>query len=458
MKKNILPIFISAMLAFSLVGCGGSGSSGSSSGDNGFYYYNAQNNSNNSTNNNDNNNNGNNNNNSNNNNIEELYKIKTIYKTSEGYIADICQIPSTCKIAFPVCSEKNGKILVCNNAFEENQEMEEFANNLIKPFSIQTIESGYALCFTTIGPTGENLNYLTINDPQYMDENGNRIVKTYITSNAKTLKSPRYIVTPNLIDIYGVDFSTESSYVYSAIKRPDQDSGEYKPSVKSVVFPNAKFFNLLVYSKYIVAGNLTAEGGIAVFDKDTLKEITEITDEIKIKSGQTTGKYITGLSYDNDGNIVYSSFQNTNKLAIYKYNPDGEDTLLCSSDEIPPAYEIVRGYQHFQDKFIFTSCGSNGNQGIYIMNFDGTGLQRIIAPTKDVPMINPAKIIMYNMWTKSATDDSNYPVSVDGVLWWTCCGGKFDREKGEFTGSEGNIYFRQFSEQEVKEIINNLAK
>ena len=73
-------------------------------------------------------------------------------------------------------------------------------------------------------------------------------------------------------------------------------------------------------------------------------------------------------------------------------------------------------------------------------------------------MINPAKIIMYNMWTKSATDDSNYPVSGDGVLWWTCCGGKFDREKGEFTGSEGNIYFRQFSEQEVKEIINNLAK
>ncbi len=345
--------------------------------------------------------------------------VKTIYYQSNGgNVTDVCTDGDN-NIYFNISSGQNSKIVKYDRK-KANPTVENLITGLTKPFSV--VYNSNNLYYTTReGSAGHVWRY-----------NLETNTKTsYSPSNEQSLLDPTYLTTVMLVGgpgyVIGVDSNINSRFGYIL----NDEENKFITTSLSTVHTSANFFDCITaYPSYLVTGSLSSSGGIGVFDFATRAEVTTATADSPLKSSTTTGKYITGLSYGKDNNIVYSSFQEPGKLNIYTYNPSGDDAILCTNGSIPAAYNIIRSNVN-PNKFYFTACGTTGAVGVYTMDLNGENIEKIAGPTTNQPMISPARIII--------NESASLPAGYEEIIW-TCGGGAFDATTKEFNGAQGAVY------------------
>ena len=345
--------------------------------------------------------------------------VKTIYYQSNGgNITDVC-VDGANNIYFPISSGQNSKIVKYDRS-KANPTTENLITGLIKPFSV--VYNSNNLYYTTReGSAGHAWKFDLVNKTK----------TAYSSSDSQNLLDPTYLKKVEVIGgpgvVVGTDCNLNSRFGYLL----NDDTNMFIATSSSEVHTSANFFDCITAPPtYLITGSLSSAGGIGVFDFSTLKEVKTATADSPLKSFTTTGKFITGLSYGRNEDIVYSSFQEPGKLNIYTYNPSGDDTILCANGSIPAAYNIIRSTVN-PNKFYFTACGTTGAVGVYTMDLNGEHIEKIAGPTTNQPMISPARIII--------NECANLPEGYEEIIW-TCGGGYFDTSTREFNGSQGAVY------------------
>lgn len=318
------------------------------------------------------------------------------YTSSEGTVADVCVSGNV--IYFPVASGNNSSI----KAYDLTTDvLSNFETGLTNPFSVCAANGG--IYYTErIGGYGQLSFSDGVSAPVAITASRQLLDPTYIRSNGS--------------NILGVDFAVTSSFVFSL----PIGATEYTVSTPSTSWSPAAFFDFSIYGGNVLAGNFSANGGLSLFDTAS-----------ETGAWGTGGKFVTSPFYDSAlGHFVFSSWQEEGKLMIKSLDPASNLENTIVSDNIPAAYKVVQSKVN-PNKYYFTSCGTNGSQGVYSINSDGTNMVRIAQDTQTTPMLSPAMIII------NQRDD--LPDGYEQIIW-TCGGGTFDKTTGKFTGSNGAVY------------------